>query len=259
MRLNGKVAFISGAGSGLGRAMAQSFAREGARVVVNDLVAKAAEETVGSLAGTDHRTAAGDIADAARVDALFAEVADHYGRLDVIVNNAGVDRTPNDGWEMLLKGEIQLLHMADDGWQRMLDVHLNGAFYAIRAGLPIMLRSTEANKGSIINISSIAGLAGMGQVHYSTCKAGLLGLTRALAREAGPRGVRVNAICPGAIDTPMTKAVPDAMMQPLIGATPMRRIGTPDDIAAAAVYLASDESSFVTGQYLSPNGGIHIA
>lgn len=255
MKLEGRVAFVSGAGSGLGRAMAQTFAAEGARVAVNDLRAETAEETVASLPGEGHVVVAGDVADSAAVNAWFATIDETYGRLDVLVNNAGVDKTPDDGWDQMLQGELQVLHMSDAGFRRMLDIHLAGAFYCIRAGLPIMMRG---GNGSIINISSIAGLAGYGQYHYSTAKGGLLGMTRALARDVGPRGVRVNAICPGVIRTPMTNAVPEEMLAPMIAMTPMRRAGVPDDIAACALYLASDDSSFVTGHAISPNGGFHI-
>ncbi len=255
MKLEGRVAFVSGAGSGLGRAMAQTFAAEGARVAVNDLRADAAQETVDSLAGAGHIVVAGDVSDPAAVAAWFATIDDTYGRLDVVVNNAGVDKTPGDGWEALLRGELQILAMSDDGWKRMLDIHLGGAFYCVRAALAIMLRG---GAGSIINISSIAGLAGYGQVHYSTAKGGLLGFTRALARDLGPHGIRVNAICPGVIRTPMTAGVPEAMLEPMIQATPLRRAGVPEDIATTALYLASDDSAFVTGHVISPNGGFHI-
>jgi 3-oxoacyl-[acyl-carrier protein] reductase len=146
-------------------------------------------------------------------------------------------------------------HMSDAGWTRMLDIHLNGAFFCARAAVARML---EQGSGSIVNMSSIAGLGGMGPIHYATAKAGLLGFTRALAREVGARGIRVNAICPGAIETPMTQNVPEAIMKGMIAATPLRRMGTADEIAAAALFLASDESAFITGQYISPNGGIHI-
>jgi 3-oxoacyl-[acyl-carrier protein] reductase len=137
----------------------------------------------------------------------------------------------------------------------MLAIHLNGAFFCARAAVVPML---EQGSGSIVNMSSIAGLGGMGAIHYATAKAGLLGFTRALAREVGARGIRVNAICPGAIETPMTQNVPAPVMKGMIAATPLRRMGTADEIAAAALFLASDESSFITGQWLSPNGGIFI-
>jgi 3-oxoacyl-[acyl-carrier protein] reductase len=255
MKLEGKVAFITGAGSGLGRAMAQSFAREGATVAVNDLRGDAAEATVAMLEGAGHRALAGDVTDRGRVDAMIDLVAEEHGRIDILVNNAGVDKTPGDGWEALLRGELQLLHMSDEAWSRMLDIHLGGAFYCTRAVVPVMQRHRH---GSIINLSSIAGLAGMGQVHYATAKGGLLGMTRSLARDLGPHGIRVNAICPGVIDTPMTAGVPRPMLEPLIMGTPLRRSGQPEEIAGTALWLASDDSSFVTGQAISPNGGIHI-
>jgi 3-oxoacyl-[acyl-carrier protein] reductase len=255
MKLEGRVAFITGGGSGLGRAMAQAFAREGAAVAVNDLVGDAAEETVAMLDGSGHRALAGDVTDRARVEAMVDTVADDHGRIDVLVNNAGVDKTPDDGWDALLRGELQLLHMSDDAWRRMLDIHLGGAFFCTRAVVPVMQRR---HQGSVINLSSIAGLAGMGQVHYATAKGGLLGMTRSLARDLGPHGIRVNAICPGVIDTPMTASVPRPMLEPLIMATPLRRSGLPEEIAGTALWLASDDSSFVTGQAISPNGGIHI-
>lgn len=255
MRLATRVAFITGGGSGLGRAMAVAFAAEGATVAVMDLRGDAARETVDALAGSGHLALEGDVSDSAAVNAAFARVDAELGALHVLVNNAGVDRTPGDGWDAALRGEQQILHMSDDGWRRMMDIHLGGAFYCVRAAVPIMQRS---GGGSIINISSIAGLAGMGQPHYATAKAGLLGLTRSLARPLGPLGIRINAICPGAIKTAMTDAVPAPMMDMLVAATPLGRVGAPEEIATTAVYLASDDSSFVTGQWISPNGGIFI-
>ena len=256
MKLAGRVAFVTGGGSGLGRAIATAFAREGARVAVNDLNESAAKETLGTLAGGGHLALGGDVSDSARVAAMFAEVERAHGRVDVLVNNAGVDTVPGDGTEKLMSGEPQILNMSDEGWSRMLEIHLNGAFYCSREAARRML---AARSGSIINMSSIAGLGGLGTLHYSTAKAGLLGLTRSLARQLGRFGVRVNAICPGAIDTPMSRRIPEAMMKPLIAMTPLGRVGQPEDIAAAALYFASDDSVFVTGQTISPNGGIHMA
>ena len=255
MKLERRVAWVTGGGSGLGRAISERFAAEGARVAVNDLRPDAAKETVGRLTGSGHLALAGDVTDSARVAEMAREIDAHFGQLDVLVNNAGVDRTPGDGSEDYLRTGSITPHMSDAGWTRMLEIHLNGAFFCARAALPRML---EQRSGSIVNMSSIAGLGGMGPIHYSTAKAGLLGFTRALAREVGARGIRVNAICPGAIDTPMTVKVPEPVMQGMIGATPLRRMGTAAEIAAAALFLASDESSFITGQYISPNGGIHI-
>ena len=256
MKLSGRVAFITGGGSGLGRAIAEAFAKEGARVAVNDLVEPAAKETVAALPGPGHLALAGDVSDAARVAAMFAEVERAAGRLDVLVNNAGVDHVPGDGLDQLGSGGPQILKMGDDGWSRMLAIHLNGAFLCAREAVRRML---PAKSGSIINMSSIAGLGGLGTVHYSTAKAGLLGFTRSMARDLGRYNIRVNAICPGAIDTPMSRRIPEPMIKGLLALTPLGRVGRPEDIAAAALYLASDDAAYVTGQALSPNGGVHIA
>ena len=255
MKLAGRVAFVTGAGSGLGRAIAEAFAREGARVAVNDVVEPAAKETVAALPGAGHLALAGDVSDPARVAAMFAEVEGAAGRLDVLVNNAGVDHVPGDGLEQLGAG-VQILNMGDDGWSRMLAIHLNGAFYCTREAVR---RMVPAKSGSIISMSSIAGLGGLGTLHYSTAKAGLLGFTRSLARDLGRYGIRVNAICPGAIDTPMSRRIPEPLIRGLLALTPLGRVGRPEEIAATALYLASDDAAFVTGQAISPNGGIHMA
>lgn len=256
MKLEGRVACITGGGSGLGRAIAAAFAAEGAAVAVTDLRGETAEQTVKELAGSGHLAIAGDVADAEAVAAAFARIDEVHGRLDVLVNNAGVDRLPGDGFDELMKTGSQLPHMSDEAWTRMLAIHLNGAFFCCREAAKRML---PAQSGSIINMSSIAGLAGMGPAHYATAKAGLLGLTRSLARELGRGKIRVNAICPGAIDTPMTDQLGEGLRKGLLMATPLGRIGTPEEIGALALFLASDDSSFITGQAISPNGGIHIA
>jgi 3-oxoacyl-[acyl-carrier protein] reductase len=255
MKLAGRVAFVTGGGSGIGRAIAQAFAREGAQVAVNDLVESAAQETVAALPGAGHLALAGDVTDPARVAAIFAEVERACARLDVLVNNAGVDHVPGDGLEQLGAG-VQILNMGDEGWSRMLAIHVHGAFYCAREAVRRML---AAKSGSIINMSSIAGLGGLGTLHYSTAKAALLGFTRSLARDLGRYAIRVNAICPGAIDTPMSRRIPEPLIQGLLALTPLGRVGRPEDVAATALYLASDDGAFVTGQAISPNGGIHMA
>ena len=166
-----------------------------------------------ALPGGRHLALAGDVSDAAAVE-RGDEIAKRYGRVDVLVNNAGVDRTPGDGIDELLATGSITPHMSDAGWTRMLEIHLNGAFFCARAAVKRML---EQGSGSIVNMSSIAGLAGMGAIHYSTAKAGLLGFTRSLAREVGARGIRVNAICPGAIETPMTQNVPEPALKGMSG------------------------------------------
>jgi 3-oxoacyl-[acyl-carrier protein] reductase len=256
MKLEGRVACVTGGGSGLGRAMAERFAREGAAVAVNDLDAATAEATLAALEGEGHLAIAADVSDPAAVAAMFERIAGRHERLDVLVNNAGVDRTPGDGYEQLMETGSQLPHMSDAAWRTMLAIHLDGGFFCCREAAKLML---PARSGSIINLSSIAGLAGMGPVHYATAKAGLLGMTRSLARELGRRNIRVNAICPGAIDTPMMAKLSETLRKGLLMATPLGRVGRADEIAALALFLASDESAFITGQAISPNGGIHIA
>ena len=256
MRLENKIAIITGAASGIGKATAELFARQGARVAIADLNGEGAESVAKSLSGSGHLGFSCDVTDSARVNELVAEVIEQHGRVDVLMNNAGVDRLPGDGFdEAIALREPPVLHISDDAITKMLAIHVSGAIYFVRAVGRSML---EAGSGSIINVASIAGLAGMGPPAYASAKGALLGLTKALARELGPAGIRVNAICPGIIATPMTAAVPDAFLEPMVRATPLRRKGDARDIAEAALYLASDASTFVTGQQLSPNGGIII-
>ena len=259
-RLDGKVAVVTGAGGGLGRAMSLTFAEEGAAVICQDLDEGTMKATVDAIAATAGRAMpwACDVADSAAIDAMFEAATSTMGLVTVLVNCAGVDRTPGDGsGEGNLGMETQLAVMSDAGWQRMIDIHLNGAFYCTRAMVKRLIDAKQG--GSVICISSIAGLAGWGPVHYSAAKAGLLGLVRSLARFSGPLGIRANAICPGVIDTPMTQSIAPELIAALRTLTPLGRLGVPDDIAALAVYLASDESGFVTGQAISPNGGLVIA
>ena len=153
-----------------------------------------------------------------------------------------------------MKTGMLLVHMSDEGFTRMQEINVHGVFFCSREAVKLMLR--EKRGGASVNLSSIAGLSAQGPVHYAASKSAVLGLTRACARELGPHGIRVNALCPGVIDTPMAASIPEAAIAPLVGATPLRRMGQPEEIAAAAVYLVSEESSFVTGQWLSPNGGL---
>ena len=272
-RLQGKVALITGAARGLGLAIAKRFIEEGASVVViNDLDPVEAEKAAAPLGAV---AMAASVADSGAVRRMFETVAKRFGRLDVLVNNAGISGMENDpetrakfrdrqllqAAELAAGGPIQThldaaVDVTDDAWHRMLAVHLDGTFFCSREALKIM---NPQMSGAIINMGSIMGTAGgAGAVAYCAAKAGILGFTRSLAREVVTRNIRVNAIAPGWIDTDMTAPL-DELRAVIAAGTPMRRFGDPDDIAWAAVYLASEEAKFVTGQVLSPNGGWHMS
>ena len=256
MQLEDKVALVTGGGSGIGRAIAQRFAAEGATVAVNDLHLDTAKETVDGFAdgaAAGHPVAA-DVADSAQVRAMFDKIEATHGRLDILVNNAGIAWAP--GEESEPEATMQsIAAIGDESWERMIGVHMGGTFYCTREAVRLM---SARGGGSIVSISSIAALTGLGPIHYSAAKGGILGFTRSLARVVGSSNIRVNAICPGFIDTPMTEGIVDEMRELFVAGTPLGRFGTPEEIAAAALYLASDESSFTTGQWLSPNGGWFI-
>jgi 3-oxoacyl-[acyl-carrier protein] reductase len=274
MKLKDRIALVTGGGSGLGRAIAHLFAQEGARVVVNDLRLEAAEKTVTELDDPARgRAIQADVADSAQVRAMFAAIEREFGALDVLVNNAGIARAPGDDREAVQrKAEARIMemlsgqgvqthfditqNMSDEAWQQMLAVHLNGTFYCTREALLLMSRQ---NRGAIINMSSVAGLMGLEAApHYSAAKGAILAFTRAVAREVASRGIRVNAICPGYIDTPMTQPIPPLIKAAVLSRTPLGRTGEPREVAATALFLASDDGSFFTGQWLSPNGGFFI-
>ena len=274
-RHQGRVAVVTGAGSGIGQTTARRLAEEGATVVVNDIDADKAKATLALLPAPDgqsHRAVAADVAVSAEVDEMFAEVDRAYGQLHLLVCNAAVSRTPGDGRDRkderlqrrmaeVAAGQEPRTHpdhvvdMGDEGWQRMLAINLFGAFYCCRAALRLMNR---LNQGSIVCVSSIAAQSGTGPVHYAAAKAGVLGLVRSLALEVSTRGIRVNAVCPGSVDTPMMRAVPAEMLAGLAARIPLGRIGEADDIAAAISYLLSDDAAYITGATLPVNGGLFI-
>ncbi len=268
-RLEGKTALITGAARGLGAQIARRMVEEGARVIVNDLNLSAARATADELGGD---ALACDVSDSAAVAAMFAELGESTPGLDILVNNAGISGIEGDNAareriarqaEALAGGEEPeealdggIAGVGDEQWHRMLGVHMDGTFFCCREAVKLM---RPRRTGSIINMGSIMGTFGRGGgVAYCAAKAGILGFTRALAHELARYEIRVNALAPGWIRTDMTD--PLKPLHPMLEMqTPLGRLGEPDDIAWAAVYLASDEAKFVTGQTLSPNGGWYMS
>jgi len=274
-RLEGKVALVTGGASGIGRAICERFAGEGATIVCNDLFVEAAQKVVDSC-GQQKRGLAvkADVSNSRQVIAMFDKIRKKYERLDILVNNAGIGLEnaklrarfnkvlEKQQAELAKAGKISTAleatqNLTDEDWDRMLGVHLTGTFYCTREALKLM---EKQRSGKIVSIASICGMTGCaGAPHYSAAKAGIMGFTRAVAREAIVSGVHVNAIAPGYIDTPMTDAIDDAVRRMISLATPAGRFGSPQDVANLAVYLASEEANFVVGQVMSPNGGYVIA
>ena len=251
MLLQGKTALITGAARGIGKAIALRFAAEGADIaftdlVLNDEMAAALEATRQEIeaVGVTCRAYAGNAADFAETETLVKQVAVDFGHIDILVNNAGITK---DGL---------LLRMSEAQWDAVINVNLKSAFNFIHACAPIMMRQRQ---GSIINMASVVGVHGnAGQANYAASKAGLIALAKSVAQELGSRGIRANAIAPGFIETAMTAALPEETRAEWIKHIPLRRGGTVDDIASTALYLASDLSSYVTGQVLQIDGGMNM-
>jgi 3-oxoacyl-[acyl-carrier protein] reductase len=266
-RFEGRVVVVTGGGSGLGEAMSKAFAAEGGRVAVADIRAEGAQKVADAAEG-EARGYACDVADPAAVRALFESVGSDLGDVDVLVNNAGIARRNQAVQERMLEqmqasvmgGERESLgatkELSDEEWDRMIRIHLYGTFYCTREALKVM----EPNRrGAILNISSVAALQGLpGAPDYSAAKAGIIGITRAVAGEVSGSGIRVNAIAPGWIRTPMVQEEIDQRLLPiLLAQVPLGGMGEPEHIAALALHLCSDEASYTTGQVVSPNGGLH--
>ena len=241
------VALVTGASGGIGRAIAVALAQDGYAVAVhchrNEQKAREVRDEIVAMGGTAEVFVC-DITDADAVDYMVNEICRTLGCVSVLVNNAGIAQ------------QKLFTDLSVDEWQQMMAVHVDGAFYACRAVLPDMIR---AHSGAIVNVSSMWGQTGGScEVHYSTAKAALIGLTKALAKEVGPAGIRVNCVAPGVIRTEMLAELSRETLNDLEEETPLCRLGTPEDVAAAVAFLVSDGAAFITGQVLAPNGGIVI-
>ena len=243
--LSGRTAVITGGAQGLGFAIAQQFIAEGARVVIADLDPDGTQVAAGQLGGADvARAVRCDVTSAAEVEGLAAAAVDWFGGLDIMVNNAGITR------------DATLRKMTEEQFDDVIAVHLKGTWNGTRAAAAIM---REQGSGAIINMSSISGKVGfVGQTNYSAAKAGIVGLTKAAAKELAHVGVRVNAIQPGLIRSAMTEAMPQRIWDAKLAEVPMGRAGEPSEVASVALFLASDLSSYMTGTVLEVTGGRHI-
>ncbi|WP_372590288.1 beta-ketoacyl-ACP reductase [Fervidobacterium pennivorans subsp. carthaginiensis] len=237
MRLDGKVCIITGAGSGIGRAAAELFAKEGAIVIACDV-----NET--SYENPNIHFYKLDVTDRNRIAEVVKDVVEKFGKIDVLVNNAGITR------------DALIQNMTEEDWDKVINVNLKGVFNMTQAVVPYML---EAGKGSIINTSSVVGVYGnIGQTNYAATKAGVIGMTKTWAKEFARKGaqIRVNAVAPGFIKTPMTEKVPEKILTMMAERAALKRLGEPIEVAYVYLFLASDESSYITGQVIGVDGGL---
>jgi len=241
--LKGSVVLVTGSGQGIGKAIAEKFASFGANIVVSDLNPETAEATAKEISAMGVETIAVpcDVSDKEQVDSMFAKVLEKWGKLDILVNNAGITM---DGL---------FIRMKPEQWTKVLSVNLTSMFYCSQAAANIM---RKVRKGVIVNVSSIAAHGNPGQANYSASKAGVIGLSNTLAKELAPLGIRCNAIAPGFIKTPMTDKIPDKHKERILANIPLARIGDPEDVANAVVFLSSEMAGYITGHVLNINGGI---
>lgn len=246
MDFQGKIALVTGSGSGIGREIALLLAKNGANIVVNDVSEANAEATAKDIRemGREALACFANVSDAKAVSEMFSQLKSQFGKVDILVNNAGITR------------DNFLLKMSEEEWDQVIDVNLKGVFNCCKSAAAMMV---ESNYGKIVNISSASGQMGnIGQVNYAASKGGVISITKTLAKELARNNINVNAVSPGFIDTPMTEEVPDKVKDFLVKQIPLGRPGTPSDIANAVAFLASDLSSYITGQIIACNGGMYV-
>ena len=245
MLLDGKTALVTGASRGIGRAIALCLAAEGARVAINYAGnVKAAEEVKAAIeaAGGTAILCQADIADSAAVEAMAANVVKEFGTIDILVNNAGITR------------DTLLMRMKDEDFAKVLDTNLKGVFYCTKAVSKLMMKKRS---GRIVNMASVVGLVGnAGQTNYAAAKAGVIGFSKSAAKELASRGITVNVVAPGFIGTDMTAGLPESVKEKMLTDIPLGRMGEPEDVARAVLFLASDQASYITGQVVNVDGGM---
>jgi 3-oxoacyl-[acyl-carrier protein] reductase len=246
MRLEGKNALITGAAQGIGKSIALAMAKEGANIGIADINMDLAEQTSREIESLGVRSLAItlDVSDQANVSSAFKNCASELGSIDILVNNAGITK------------DAVLLRMKEEDWDAVLNINLKGTFLCSQEAVKIM---SKQRYGKIINISSVVAFMGNpGQANYSSSKAGLIGLTKTIAKEYAARGIRANAVAPGFIQTAMTDVLPDSVKDEMKSAIPLKEFGSPDDVAASVTFLASKDADYITGQVIHVNGGMYM-
>jgi 3-oxoacyl-[acyl-carrier protein] reductase len=246
LKLVGKVALITGAAQGIGKAVALLLARHGADIVVADINLEKAEETAKEIEALSREAMAVkvDVANLDQVERMVEAILEKFGKIDILVNNAGIAR------------DKLVLRMTEEDWDAVLNINLKGTFHCTKA---VVRHMSKQRSGKIVSIASVVGEMGnAGQANYAASKAGVIGFTKTIAREFAQRGINVNAIAPGYIETPMTDALPEKAKEELKRLIPTERLGKPEDVAEAVLFLVSEASSYITGQVLNVNGGIYM-